>query len=62
MFVRNKEFMPVLQTVKDSISKHESYLGFVQEQEEGWYHYRFHINGDANREVKLSVMLFHIPT
>ena len=62
MFVRNKEFMPVLQTVKVCISKHENYLGFVQEQDEGWYHYRFHINGDANREVKLSVMLFHIPT
>jgi hypothetical protein len=62
MFVRNKEFMPVLHTVKECISKHENYLGFVQEQEEGWYHYRFHINSDANREVKLSVMLFHIPT
>lgn len=61
MFVRNKDFMTVLETAKDSISEHENYLGFVNEQEEGWYSYRFHLNGDKNREVKLAVMLFHIP-
>jgi hypothetical protein len=61
MFVRNKDFMAVLETAKDSISEHEYYLGFVNEQEEGWYSYRFHLNGDKNREVKLAVMLFHIP-
>lgn len=61
MFVRNKDFMAVLETAKDSILEHENYLGFVREQEEGWYSYRFHLNGDKNREVKLAVMLFHIP-
>lgn len=61
MFVRNKDFSTVLETAKDSASTHDNYLEFVSEQEEGWYHYRFHINGDRNREVKLSVMLFHIP-
>ena len=61
MFVRNKDFMAVLETAKDSISEHENYLGLVNEQEEGWYSYRFHLNGDKNREVKLAVMLFHIP-
>lgn len=61
MFVRNKDFMAVLETAKDSIADHENYLGFVNEQEEGWYSYRFHLNGDKNREVKLAVMLFHIP-
>lgn len=61
MFVRNKDFMAVLETAKDAISEHENYLGFVNEQEEGWYSYRFHLNGDRNREVKLAVMLYHIP-
>ncbi len=61
MFVRNKDFSSVLETAKESISTHDNYLGFVSEQDEGWYHYRFHINGDANREVKLAVMLFHLP-
>ncbi|TFH75213.1 hypothetical protein E3V39_03555 [Gammaproteobacteria bacterium LSUCC0112] len=61
MFVKNKDFMAVLETAKYSIAEHENYLGFVNEQEEGWYSYRFHLNGDKNREVKLAVMLFHIP-
>jgi hypothetical protein len=61
MFVKNKDFMSVLNTAKESISEHPNYLGFVREQEESWLHYRFHINDDKNREVKLSVMLFHIP-
>ncbi len=50
-----------LETAKESIKEHPNYLGYVSEEEEGWYHYRFHINDDENREVKLSLMLFHIP-
>lgn len=61
VFVKNKELSPVLNVVKMETSEHGNYLGFVSEQEEGWYHYRFHINDDKNREVKLSVMLFHLP-
>ena len=61
LFVKNKELSPVLNTVKEVTSEHPNYLGFVTEQEEGWYHYRLHINEDKNREVRLAVMLFHLP-
>ncbi len=61
VFVKNKEFSSVLETVKKTTLEHDNCLGFVSEQEEGWFHYRFHINEDRNREVKLSVMLFHLP-
>ena len=61
MFVKNKNFSSVLETAQQVIKEHENFLGFVKEQEEGWYHYRFHINDDKNREVKLSLMLFHLP-
>lgn len=61
MFVKNKEFSTVLETVKEVTPEHPNYLGFVSEQEEGWHHYRFHINDDNNREVKLAIMLFHVP-
>ncbi len=61
VFVKNKEFSSVLETVKEATLEHENCLGFVSEQEEGWRNYRFHINEDRNREVKLSVMLFHLP-
>ena len=61
VFVRNKDFSSVLETVKEATLEHGNYLGFVSEQEEGWFHYRFCINEDRNREVKVSVMLFHLP-
>ncbi len=61
MFVRNKNFSSVLETAKEAIKQHDNYLSYESEQEDGWYHYRFHTNEDQNREVKLSLMLFHIP-
>lgn len=61
MFVKNKDFSTVLETAKETTPEHPNCLGYVSEQEEGWYHYRFHINEYKNREVKLAVMLFHIP-
>ncbi len=61
MFVQNKEFSKVLETVKEVTPNHSNYLGEISEKEDGWYFYRFHLKGDENREVKLSVMLFHLP-
>ncbi len=61
VFVKNKNFSSVLDVVKRTTLEHKNCLGFVSEQEEGWYHYRFHIYDDKNREVRTSVMLFHIP-
>jgi len=61
IFVKNKDFSSVLETAKETAPEHPNFLGYVSEQEEGWYHYRFHINEDKNREVRLAVMLFHVP-
>ncbi len=62
MFVKNKEISSVLETVKQVTPKHPNYLDFVDEQDISWLNYRFHINNDPNREVKLAVMLYHIPS
>lgn len=61
LFVRNKDFSSVLAAATEATLEHSNCLGLVSEQQEGWCGYRFHINDDINREVKLSVMLFHIP-
>lgn len=61
MFVRNKEISPLLEAVVENTPNHPNYIGLVEEVDEGWYSYRFHINDDPSREVKLAVMLFHIP-
>lgn len=61
IFVSNKKFSSVLETVKEVTPEHPNYLGFVEEKTESWFNYRFHLNDDENREVKLAVLLFHIP-
>ncbi|MBB1404699.1 hypothetical protein RB215_08305 [Pseudoalteromonas sp. HL-AS2] len=61
MFISNKEFSPVLETIREVTSEHPNHLGFVKEVEEGWYQYRFHINDDSNREVHIAIQAFHLP-
>ena len=61
VFVRNKNLSSVLQTAEEVTPNHPNYLGFVDKKEDTWFNYRFHINDDRNREVKLGVLFFHIP-
>jgi hypothetical protein len=62
MFVKSKDFSSVIKAVEDATPKHPNYLGFVNRKDESWLNYRFHIDGDPNREVKLAVLLFHFPS
>lgn len=59
LFARTKSISSVIQTVKDTTAHHPNYLGFVNEKEQSWLNYRFHIINDRNREVKLAVLIFH---
>ncbi len=61
MFVPNKEFSPVLKSAKESVSNHENFLSFVNEQDETWFNCEFHLDGDRNRVIKIAIMLYHIP-
>ena len=61
LFVRNKEFSPVLETIEKQTEEHENYLGFSNKKEESWFDFRFHLPGDESREVKVAVIAFHIP-
>lgn len=61
MFIKNKDISSVLQTIEQATSQHPNYLGLVSKQDESWLNYRFHLNDDSNREVKLAVLLFHYP-
>ena len=62
VFVKNKDFTAVLESIEKITSQHPNYLGFVNKKDISWFNYRFHINGDKNREVKIAVLLFHIPS
>lgn len=61
VFVKNRNFSSVLRIVEEITPNHPNYLGFKDKEDESWFNYRFHIDGDPNREVKLAVLLFHIP-
>ena len=62
IFVKNKDFSSVINQIDAIAASHPNYLGFVQKQQESWIDYRFHIDGDKNREVKLAIILFHFPS
>ena len=64
IFVRRKQMSAVVEQVERVTPTHPNYLGFLDTREgtEGtWRNYRFHINGDRNREIRLAVLLFHFP-
>lgn len=60
-FVSQKGFSDIISKVKTAVTTHCNYLGYVDSPDESWINYRFHINGDRNREVRLAILLFHIP-
>lgn len=62
VFVSNKEFSPVMSTIEKETKEHSNYLGVVSAPQPGWFQFRFHVNGDRNREVKLAVQAFHLPS
>jgi hypothetical protein len=61
VFVDQKDFTSVLQKVQAHTEEHSNFLGYVNNSDENWFNYRFHLNGDKNREIKLAVQLFHLP-
>lgn len=61
VFVKQKSLSEILVKIKKATAEHPNYLGFVSETAENWFNYRFHINGDKNREVKVAVQVFHLP-
>lgn len=60
-FVQNNEFSDVLEKVKISIKTHTNYLKELKANDETWFNYKFHLNGDRNREIDLAVISFHLP-
>jgi hypothetical protein len=62
IFVGQKDFTSILSKVETETVKHSNYLSNVGKTDENWFNYRFHINGDRNREVQLAIQVYNIPT
>ena len=62
MFVNRKDFSAVLESAKKAVPEHPNFDSVVDEREDSWFNYRFHLNGDPNRKLYLAVLLFHFPS
>jgi len=61
IFVRNKEIIPILQKVKEVTPQHSCYITTKGQKAENWSEHIFHLPSDKNKEVVLSILIFHLP-
>ena len=61
LFVNNKEIIPVIEQINNETKHHENFLKKEEHKSKSWLNYTFHLNGDKSRELKLAVLIFHIP-
>uniref|UniRef100_UPI00384A5FCA hypothetical protein n=1 Tax=Methanobrevibacter smithii TaxID=2173 RepID=UPI00384A5FCA len=62
LFVKNKEITPIIEKINNETNNHENFVKKDELTSESWLNYTFHLNGDKNRELKLAVLIFHIPS
>lgn len=61
VFVRTQDFTSALQAVEEVTPCHQCFLRSEGKEAERWFSYCFCMEGDPQREIKLAVLLFHIP-
>lgn len=61
IFSKKKDFTNVLSKIREVTPKHLNFLKEKDQQSETWFNYKFHINGDRNREIDLAILAFNIP-
>lgn len=62
IFNRNVNFTEVLAQIVESTPKHANYKRTIGKLDESSFRYVFHLPGDPNRELTLSVLAFNVPT
>jgi hypothetical protein len=61
IFVKNKEIIPVFNKIKEVISTHKCYLSTNGDKAENWIEYVFCLPIDKNKEIILTILIFHLP-
>lgn len=61
IFVRNKEIVPILQKIKEVTPQHSCYITTKGQKAENWSEHIFHLPTDKNKEVVISILIFHLP-
>jgi hypothetical protein len=60
-FVQNAEFTEVLYKIKTATEKHPNFLKALPDNDENWFNYQFHLNGDRGRLLTMAVISYHLP-
>lgn len=60
-FNRNKEHDPVLKKITESATKHPCFVRARPADDNGFFHFDFHLLNDETRGVRLAVLCFHFP-
>jgi hypothetical protein len=61
VFVANKDFSAVLDSIPETMPNHPQFVRHVADHDESWFEYRFSLPGDPGREIRLTVQAFHLP-
>lgn len=61
VFVKNADFSSVIQKVKEVTPTHANFVSFDGQKEETFLSYKVSLNGDPDRKLFLTVLLFHFP-
>ncbi|RJE73058.1 hypothetical protein [Reichenbachiella sp. MSK19-1] len=61
IFVANKNFSSVLDTVTNSISKHLNFESRQEDSDSSWFNFTFSLPIDTDKRIKLAVQLYHLP-
>jgi hypothetical protein len=62
VFNRSTDTSTVLTGIDATAKKHSNFKRVVNWQHESGFRYILHGNGDTNREITLTVLVFHVPT
>jgi hypothetical protein len=62
LFARTKQISSVTELIEEATQRHPNYIALINKKEKSWFNYLFHINGDRRIEVKLAVLVLHIPS
>jgi len=58
-FVTNQKLSTAINTIKEKTSQHGNYVKTLNERDDSWFDFTFHIDGDDGIEFTLSILLFH---
>ena len=60
-FMRQKEFRSILKKIVAQAESHPNFLKHLNNADENWFNFCFHLDTDIDCEIQVTVQLFHLP-